>query len=684
MTPSLRAGTALLCAVTLFRHAAAQDTARADRLSRRDTVLPDNRFRIAIRQHPDSAELHLEFGRWYRRQSAPWLRMQARGHFRTALRLARARGDRGLEVTAAYEIAKAAWVSYERFGRTYQLIGTATAFNIPESLARWRYVEEFFANQAQPLRPDRGEMEYATAEEHASAGLAAQPGNLGATNLLAVILGDHGRWEEIVTPARAAIRAHPAEPDGYRVLGLALQHGGHLAGAARAFANALARMTADQRRPYENLGAILRRADQAHYDSLPPDQQAELRRLYWAVAQPLALDSVNPAQVEYYARATYVDLRWTVPEEQLVGWQSDRGVIWLRYGPPEIWATLPGGMSESNFLTIWVYPKRRTRFVFQGMASYARSTFSEDYAWYADEARAAAPVRFDNVPAVAEMDTIVAQLAQFRGPAGATTLAVFGFVPVGRMLRGVDLATADFQIGAIVKDQRMRDVVRRVRTERLHVGDSAQLETRTWRLDLAPDTYLLRLEARPPATQRAARGMTELTVERFGAGALALSDVVLADRIEPRDSAPLRWTDYLIDPSAGRVRHGAPIAFLWELYNLTGDSAGVGRYRVELGIAVRAIERLGFAARIVGGVADAVGVTALGDTLVALSFERETNVRGRAGLPTQVDVELRGAPDGDYTATVTVTDLRTGQAAQRRRDFVVTTRPGDRPRDRED
>jgi GWxTD domain-containing protein len=679
MTPSLRAGTALLCAAVLVRHAAAQDTTHADGRSRRDTLLPDNRFRIAIRQHPDSAELQLEFARWYRRQPSPWMRMQATEHFREAIRLATAKGDHGMVADAETELARTAWVSYERLANSYQLIGNATAFNIAESLDRWRYVEDFFAHQALPLRPDRGEMEYVTAEGHARAALAAEPGHLSATGLLGVILGDRHRWEEIVTPARSAIRAHPDAPDGYRVLGLALWYGGRIGEAARAFAAALARMSPEQRRPYENLGANLRHAEQAHYDSLTPDQRAELRHQYWAVAQPLALDSVNPVQVEYYARVTYVDLRWTVPEEGLVGWQSDRGSIWLRYGPPEIWATLPGGMTDSNFLTIWVYPRRHTRFVFQGTASYVRASFMEDYAWFADEARAAAPVRFDNVPAVAEMDTIVAQLAQFRGPAGGTSLAVFGFVPVGRMLSGVDLASVDLELGAIVQDQWLRDVARRVATERLRVGDSTQMETRTWRLDLVPDQYLLRLEARERATHRAARSLTRVAVERFGAGALALSDVVLADRIAPRDSDPQRWTGYLIDPSAGRVGHGARIAFLWELYNLTGDSAGFGRFRVNLEIAVRAIERHGFTARIVGGLADAAGMTVLGDTLVGLTYERAADVRGREAIPNHLDVELRDAPDGQYTATVMVTDLRTGTVARRQREFVVTATPGDAP-----
>lgn len=250
--------------------ASAQRTSAAPPGGGRFGPLPDDTFRLAIRRDPDNARLHLELGRWYRHQSFLWLRSQGPSHFRTAVRLARAQGDGGLEAEAEVELAKVAWVSYERYGRTFQFTGNVSAFDVRASFAEWRYVEEFFEHHAQPLQPDRGAREYRAAEEHARAALAAEPGHLAATLLLAVILGDHGRWEEILTLARGAVRAQPAAPDGYRVLGLALRQTGRIGEAARAFANALARMTADQRRPYENLGAILRRADQAHYDSLPP------------------------------------------------------------------------------------------------------------------------------------------------------------------------------------------------------------------------------------------------------------------------------------------------------------------------------------------------------------------------------------------------------------------------------
>jgi hypothetical protein len=130
----------------------------------------------------------------------------------------------------------------------------------------------------------------------------------------------------------------------------------------------------------------------------------------------------------------------------------------------------------------------------------------------------------------------------------------------------------------------------------------------------------------------------------------------------------------------GRVRSGAPLSFLWETYNLSADSAGLARFRVELRISVRSLDRRGAVARIVGGVADAIGVTALGDTLVTLTFERQLLARGRPAVPTHLDVEMRDAPDGTYGVQLTVTDLVSGQRASRRRQFIVTPNPNELPR----
>ncbi|MDO8665143.1 MAG: GWxTD domain-containing protein [Gemmatimonadales bacterium] len=676
--------------------AAAQIPAAAESAAaRRDTVLAENTIGESLRRDPNNASLRINVGRWYRQHRFAFMRSRADRYFREALTMARAQGNRRVEADAETELGRTAFVRYEQLGHRYTLLGDVTSIDPMRAINDWQYVEHFFRTYAFADSTGIGEGDFRTAEDHARAALAAVPGHLAATGLLATILGDQNRWEELEAPARAAMRAFPRERDGYRILGLALQRTGRLSEAAVAFDQALARMDSVRRRPYENLSLLLRRAGAAHYDSLNAEQRTELRLMYWAVAKPLALDSVNRVLLEFYARTTYVDLRWTAPDENVAGWETDRGLTFLRYGPPDVWATLSPLAAGSELsldddltplaggrvTTIWLYRRSHGRFVFQNQRGYTAANYASEFSLFARAVREMAPVLFDNVPGVVAMDTILAQLAQFRGTSGGTTLAVYGFVPAGRMFAGVQLQSVPVELAAFVQDEWLRDVSRRVATQTLTLGDSSQLATQTWRFDLFPaQQYLLRLEARQQATGRSARAIMGLEVRRFGPGVLALSDLVVADRVAPRDSSPRRWTDFLIDPSVGRIRRGEPVAFLWETYNLTADSSGVGRYRVELAVYSRALERRGIGARIIGGVADAVGLSARGDSIATISFERQVPVRGRTAFPQYLQVQLGDAPEGTYGVALTVTDLVSGQTATSRRQFIVTTRPEDIPK----
>ena len=324
----MSAGALLLLALALALGlaappAAAQIPAAAESAAARgDTIVADSAIATMLRRNPTSPATRLQVGRWYRRH--PFAQLRARGdhYFREAARLAREQRNRALEAEAEYELGRSAWIRWEQFSHRYRLFGDVTSIDPLRTLSDWRYVENFFREYASPDETGLGEGEYDAAEEHARAALTLAPGHLGATRLLATLLGDRARWEEMEAPARAAIRAFRRAPDGYRILALAAARRGRDSEAAALFDSALARMDSVQRWPYENLGVLLRQAGAARYDSLSTAQRAELRQLYWAVAQPLALDSVNRALVEFYARTTYVDLRWTAPDARVVAWGS--------------------------------------------------------------------------------------------------------------------------------------------------------------------------------------------------------------------------------------------------------------------------------------------------------------------------------------------------------------------------
>jgi GWxTD domain-containing protein len=487
--------------------------------------------------------------------------------------------------------------------------------------------------------------------------------------LLAVALGEGGRWEEAVPVARRLVRAVPDSGRAWAILGMTYARTGRWRGAEAAFDTALARMTPAEAAPYRDLGRIMRRADRLRWDTLPDGSRARLDSLYWRIAQPLALSGQNEVQAEFYARLTYVEHRWSDPWVGYRGHETDIGTVYVAYGPPDYW------MMFERERIVWIYRTSHFRFLFSLTAGYARARFAGESREGLRLAQEASPARFDNIPLYRTLDTILVQAAQFRDRADRTSVLVFGAIPVARMMDSVPLADLELTTGAVVTDSVGRELQRDRRAEVVRPAATDDLLHRSWRLSLPAGAYLLRAEAHLPVVERGARGMEALDVRPFPRGPLALSDVLAADRVEPRDTLARRWLDFFLEPNGGRFLPGDSVALLWEIYDLVPDSLGMADYEVQLRITVASIERRSVIAQIVGGLGDAAGFTAEGDDRVTLEYARRVPAGPDGTVTEHVTVELRDAPEGRYTIAVTVLDRRTGAAATRERAVLVRRDP---------
>jgi hypothetical protein len=298
--------------------------------------------------------------------------------------------------------------------------------------------------------------------------------------------------------------------------------------------------------------------------------------------------------------------------------------------------------------------------------------FAGDFAAYAEDARYAAPVRYDNLPVSEALDSIAVQVARFRDSSGRAEVVLFAGVPVSRMLEGIDLDRSVLETGLFVSDRLERPVLERRGEQRVSLSEERQFEEHTFEARLAPGSYRYRVEAREPSSRRAARGAASLDVASRALG-LDLSDVVLADRIAPRVEPPSGRRDFFIDPNpAMSFAPGAPVHLYWEVYGLRADTAGEARYRVTMVVRLESIERRGVVARLFGNTIDAAGLSAVGDDRVTLRYQRVLPIRGLHRASEYLAVDLGGSPEGLYTIEITVQDENSGQAVSRTRPFTVS------------
>jgi hypothetical protein len=275
------------------------------------------------------------------------------------------------------------------------------------------------------------------------------------------------------------------------------------------------------------------------------------------------------------------------------------------------------------------------------------------------------------------LDTILVQTARFRGPGDSLAMLVVGAIPLRRMTDSVAVRDLPLVTGALVTDDAGHELTRDRQNGRVTGTEARDLQYRSFRLQLAPGDYLLRVEAHLPSIDRGARGMQPLPVAPIARQGLALSDLLVARRVEPRDSTATRWDDFLIEPNAGRFEPGEPVGLLWEIYQLTPDSTGATRYEVALWITVEAIDRstAGWFASLLGGLGDQMGLTAVHDDRVSLTYRREHSASPAGAQAEHLMVELRDAPKGRYLLEVVVQDLVTGQTATTTRTFTIGTEP---------
>ena len=623
----------------------------------------------------------IELGRI--RLKTPFLRLDAQRLFRRALDAAEKRGDARVLADVRWELGQIHDRRYITMANRRMMTSSTHTFDPVLALDDWHYTNDFFTQWSVPIE-DVGELDYRKAEEYYRTALAADSTHLGAAVGLLGLLHDGFRYEEMAAVALALRSGSPNEPRLLMAQGLALHRLDRDLEAGHLFDLALPLLSETERKDMLNLAHVLRKDDTRTYRTLGDSARTEYDALYWSLLDPLRLTPVNEALVEFLSRLTYTDLRFSSAEFGIRGWHTDRGDIYLRYGPPPMVGTVAPGTAETqntesiaNVTTVWYYPDTKLRFVFVGPPAMNSSRFAGDFRAYAENARYLAPVSFANIEGRFPVDSIGVQVARFRGDRdGEVDVSIFADVPAAAMLRDTDVNEASLETGFFLSDGRRRTFIAERDTAFVTLGGNRPdaVSSRSWRRMLAPGEYLYRIEARQPVSGRNARGLAAMNVSPFHAGSHALSDILVARSIGLKSGGdkPLSRDDLFIVP-AGRLTFapGDTLHLYWESYGLVPDSSGVGRARIDIALRVDEVQRQGGLEVFLGRIGDAIGVTAKGDDRVSLSYDRVVAAGAMDRAPDYLALGLGSAPPGTYTLEITVTDLVSNTAATRARVLQV-------------
>ena len=665
-----------------------------------------NPLRIALTQRlltrgselaPRDARFVLEIGRL--RLRTPLMRADGERLFARALAVAREAGDQPLIAECAAEYARVYDGRYRSI-RNRRVYTSGLVFDPQLARIRFNYTREFLEQQSRAVE-NAGGADRDGADRLYREALRAVPGHLPSTAGLIALLYDEQRYDEMRALAASARQARaanmsPVLPDG-RFLeraavdtarlravvsfaeGLAAWRMGAASAAQQAFEHALAGLPLAERTELLDIGRLLREGDSVRVAGLADSVRAATTQAYWDAADPLLSTPANEARLEYLARVAVTLLRYDDPLSGLKGWRSDRGQIVIRYGEPPIEALFPPTSdllardATGRVITVFRYPALDLEFVFAGAPTLADASFAGDFRSVAENARRDEPFRLDNVAVARTIDTLLVQATRFRGRTEREHHVVTAMsVPAARFYKAIELDRSDIMVRAFVGP-----------LGRMRVADSSRVAvalpvTRDpvlTRVDTLPSgDFRLRLEAVDPAVDAAAgRAHVALDLPTLATDRLVLSDVMMGRRTGPVAERPRSWSEARIQPLAAmRVPPRDTFALYWETYGARPSATGAAQLEVALQVELLEITRDGSTlSRMLGNVADMVGLTAEGETQLGVRFARSEPIEGRDRIPITFTLSLGTAPAGRYRLTVSVRDTVSGQRAETQREFVI-------------
>lgn len=629
----------------------------------------DSSLRLATQMAPDSARYWLTLAYFSRQSGLSTMRFGAQGQIARTIEAATRSGDHRL-LAQAYELdGTTHWSSYETsHDRAFNMSGLSPFALLAELDAR--NVVDRVRRQFPKALPPTGFTDWATALDRFEKAVQFDSTSQRNSRRLYMGLIERGQWGEVAAIAAMRARQYPTDYQSQLALGMSLFRLDRPREAKRAFDSAAVLMDdAEYDRLTQLTRVLMPRGsgkdgpvkDAESFRRLSPQEQRTMRDLYWTVNDPVVLTDENEFLLEFLTRVTFADFRWSDEDIGYRGADTDRGDVYVRYGPPDEQLIIGGGEGFRPTL-VWLYNSGRA-FFFPLVPGFGTSI---------GVARAAnnnLPVTWTNVEATKQLDTIPVLVSRFRTASDSTDAVIAARVSTDSLLRDVPITPAPVDIGLRIIDQYVRPSAVDVRRVELRPDSAPPGLPQQWTRRLGPGINVVRVEALQADTRRAARSTQVL--DAFTTTGPGMSDLLIGTPPAARALAdvPQRWRDVAITPSAGVYERGSCVGLLWELYELA-TREGASRYRVTIG--VQRVERTGFggfALRVLDGVGRAVSGEQRGQNRIDVSFEQRV-----PAAPTHVEslaLDLRTSPAGRYRLQVRIDDLLSGQRHARTTEFMI-------------
>jgi len=472
-------------------------------------------------------------------------------------------------------------------------------------------------------------------------------------------------------------------------------------------------MPQEQHAAYQSLEYILPEDEKKAYEAEPIAYASR----YWTSQDPRYLTTFNERKLEHFSRLVYADLLYGAPDVNLRGWETQRGKILVRYGPPvadvviipksssgiersgfaEETATVEarsrGEMfddfnmeDEANTFNVWIYPD--FQFVFEDpfrtgefrLYSPSASEISQGGIPWINDYSIKAAETFREVPeqytyeAPGRQIEVPYLVTSFKGDGGNTEVYVNYGIPINEYDASQDVLNITANAGTFLVGSNREMLVERrrtiygLRTQQIAQFDGTNLWVDTQLMASPPGTHDLSVEFETASGATVAVQRREVTIPNFETDQLAVSDVMLAYNIEDvfgeeddASGSDVIRNGLAITPAPWSVfSPQRPIYIYFEMYNLEKGADGQTRYEVEAILAPKENSK---------GVRGLLN--RLGNRKRGVSVSLPPGSSSESDENQYLVLDATTMDTGLYTLTLEVRDLITGRTVDTTQDLFL-------------
>jgi GWxTD domain-containing protein len=419
----------------------------------------------------------------------------------------------------------------------------------------------------------------------------------------------------------------------------------------------------------EDVAYIITENERNAFLQLNTDEEREnFVEEFWLRRDPTPGTIENEFKEEHYRRIAYANEHFA---SRIPGWKTDRGRVYIQFGPPDEIDSHPAGGAYERPTEDWTYrhvndvPNTRFQFVDTGMNGEYHTTIDvpANGVLPIQQVQGIPPQFKDLEDAIGKIPTSAILPMRVRVDyLRVTESSIMTNITVQFQNRDLQFQSGDGGAKATVHLLgRISTMTRRpVSTfEKPLETDSPQgMLIYQQSVPLSPGRYRLNLVAEDTVSHHLNSYEVALDVPQFEDSKLASSSLILADALEKLPAKTLRGTMFSIGDSKVRPRlgnqftTGEKLGIYLEFYNFRPDAAT----QKPSGSIEYEIDKAGSNEKVMGVSEDARGITNASASQVTI----------------EKLIPLRTLGPGEYTLKITATDTNGNQTLQRQAYFTVS------------